>query len=176
VSDDPRERFLSALKAGLRGGPLARRRVLAEIAAHLDDTVAELRAHGLAKDAAINEALRPSCTFTTPIHIPRGMWFMMGGNRGVSDDSRFWGPIPTKWIIGDAFFTYWPPNRVGFFYTSARLSIQKRPICRHDAAKESNLPSRGLPGPASFEDWMGHQARAAPALMLRGAPGCGLEP
>jgi hypothetical protein len=22
-----------------------------------------------------------------------------------------------------------------------------------DAAKESNLPSRGLPGPASFEDW-----------------------
>ncbi len=39
---------------------------------------------------------------------------------------------------------------------------------RHDAAKESNLPSRGLPGPASFEDWMGHQARAAPGRMLRG--------
>ena len=37
----------------------------------------------------------------------------------------------------------------------------------HDAAKESNLPSRGLPGPASFEDWMGHQARAAPGVMLR---------
>ena len=35
-------------------------------------------------------------------------------------------------------------------------------ISSHDAAKESNLPSRGLPGPASFEDWMGHQARAAP--------------
>jgi hypothetical protein len=41
-------------------------------------------------------------------------------------------------------------------------------ISSHDAAKESNLPSRGLPGPASFEDWMGHQARAAPPLMLRG--------
>ena len=38
---------------------------------------------------------------------------------------------------------------------------------RYDAAKESNLPSRGLPGPASFEDWMGHQARAAPVRMLR---------
>jgi hypothetical protein len=36
----------------------------------------------------------------------------------------------------------------------------------HDAAKESNLPSRGLPGPASFEDWMGHQARAAPGRIL----------
>jgi hypothetical protein len=36
----------------------------------------------------------------------------------------------------------------------------------HDAAKESNLPSRGLPGPAGFEDRMGHQARAAPWMML----------
>ena len=33
---------------------------------------------------------------------------MMGDNRGQSDDSRFWGPIPKKWIIGDAFATYWP--------------------------------------------------------------------
>ena len=39
---------------------------------------------------------------------------------------------------------------------------------RHDAAKESNLPNRGCPVVASFEDWMGHQARAAPQLILRG--------
>ena len=45
--------------------------------------------------------------------------------------------------------------------------LQKRLVSSHDAAKESNLPSRGLPGPASFEDWMGHQARAAPGVMLR---------
>ena len=43
-------------------------------------------------------------------------------------------------------------------------------ISTNDAAKESNLPSRGLPGPASFEDWMGHQARAAPVWMV-GAKG-----
>jgi signal peptidase I len=53
------------------------------------------------------------CTYTTPIRVPRGMWFVMGDNRGVSDDSRFWGPIPASWIIGDAFFTYWPPDRIG---------------------------------------------------------------
>lgn len=58
---------------------------------------------------------QPDCTFTTPIRIPPGKWFVMGDNRGVSDDSRFWGPIPTQWIIGDAFFTYWPPDRIGFF-------------------------------------------------------------
>ena len=44
---------------------------------------------------------------------------------------------------------------------------QKPPISSHDAAKESNLPSRGLPGPAGFEDRMGHQAPAAPLTMVR---------
>ena len=54
------------------------------------------------------------CNFLTPIKIPAGHWFMMGDNRGESDDSRFWGPIPTGWIIGGAFATYWPPDRIGF--------------------------------------------------------------
>ena len=53
------------------------------------------------------------CNFPTPIRIPPGHWFMMGDNRGESDDSRFWGPVPTSWIIGDAFATYWPPDRIG---------------------------------------------------------------
>jgi signal peptidase I len=53
------------------------------------------------------------CNFPTPIKIPPGHWFMMGDNRGESDDSRFWGPVPTSWIIGGAFATYWPPDRIG---------------------------------------------------------------
>ncbi len=56
----------------------------------------------------------PSCTFRTPIVIPPGDYFMMGDNRGQSDDSRFWGPVPDSWVIGVAFFTYWPPDRIGF--------------------------------------------------------------
>ena len=54
------------------------------------------------------------CNFPKPIKIPAGHWFMMGDNRGASDDSRFWGPVPTAWIIGEAFATYWPPDRIGF--------------------------------------------------------------
>jgi signal peptidase I len=55
-----------------------------------------------------------SCNFRTPIVVPPGDYFMMGDNRGESDDSRFWGPVPDKWVIGIAFFTYWPPDRIGF--------------------------------------------------------------
>jgi signal peptidase I len=53
------------------------------------------------------------CTFRTAITVPPGSWFMMGDNRGESDDSRFWGPVPKKWIIGGAFATYWPIDRLG---------------------------------------------------------------
>ncbi len=55
-----------------------------------------------------------SCNFRGTITIPRGDYFMMGDNRPDSEDSRFWGPVPKAWIIGKAFFTYWPPGRIGF--------------------------------------------------------------
>jgi signal peptidase I len=42
------------------------------------------------------------CNFPTPIKIASGHWFLLGDNRGESDDSRFWGPVPTSWITGIA--------------------------------------------------------------------------
>lgn len=68
------------------------------------------------KDSYIKECGESQeCNFPTPIKVPPGHWFMMGDNRGESDDSRFWGPVPTGWIIGDAVATYWPPDRIGIF-------------------------------------------------------------
>jgi signal peptidase I len=54
-----------------------------------------------------------SCNFPQTITVPRGEYYMMGDNRPDSEDSRFWGPVPRAWIIGKAFLTYWPPDRIG---------------------------------------------------------------
>jgi signal peptidase I len=56
-----------------------------------------------------------ACNFPQSITVPRGDYYMMGDNRPDSEDSRFWGPVPRSWIIGKAFLTYWPPDRIGFF-------------------------------------------------------------
>ena len=40
------------------------------------------------------------CNFPTPVQVPRGEWFVMGDDRGASNDSRNWGPVPTAWLMG----------------------------------------------------------------------------
>jgi signal peptidase I len=55
----------------------------------------------------------PECDLPREIAVPPDDWFMMGDDRGASDDSRFRGPGPTDAIVGRAFFRYWPSGRVG---------------------------------------------------------------
>jgi len=83
------------------------------------DTLAVKHGHPVVNGVEAKETfIRPcnggsSCNLPKQITIPPDHYFMMGDNRGRSDDSRFWGPIPRDWIIGEAFFTYWPPDRIG---------------------------------------------------------------
>jgi signal peptidase I len=83
------------------------------------DSIAIRDGHAVVNGKAQNESfIRPcngvgECSFPRAFKVPPDHFFMMGDNRGESDDSRFWGPVPKKWIIGEAFFTYWPLKRVG---------------------------------------------------------------
>jgi signal peptidase I len=45
--------------------------------------------------------------------IPKEMYLMEGDNRAHSCDSRVWGLVPRKNLIGKVFLTYWPPGRIG---------------------------------------------------------------
>jgi signal peptidase I len=48
-----------------------------------------------------------------PIKVPEDEFFMMGDNRDHSNDSRFWGTVKYKYIMGTPWFVYfsWDDNK-----------------------------------------------------------------
>jgi signal peptidase I len=47
------------------------------------------------------------------IVVPPEHIFVLGDNRGFSNDSRAFGPVPLDNVIGRAWFSYWPLDQVG---------------------------------------------------------------
>ncbi len=51
-------------------------------------------------------------THSAAWHVPPGDYFLMGDNRKSACDSRFFGSVPKKSIVGKVFLTFWPVDRV----------------------------------------------------------------
>jgi signal peptidase I len=47
-----------------------------------------------------------------PVNIPPDAYLVLGDNRPASADSRYWGFLPKKKLIGPAFLRIWPLTRI----------------------------------------------------------------
>lgn len=71
---------------------------------------------GIHNDPSVTrDGLQPYQLFDMlPVQIPEGEFFMMGDNRDHSNDSRFWGTVKYKYIVGKPWFVYfsWDKDKV----------------------------------------------------------------
>jgi signal peptidase I len=65
-------------------------------------------------DPRIEENYSPRDNWDEPRLIPPDCFYLLGDNRDNSHDSRFFGFVEKKYIVGRAFFRYWPPWRIGW--------------------------------------------------------------
>lgn len=47
-----------------------------------------------------------------PVTVPAESYFVIGDNRPGSSDSREWGFLPARNLIGKSFFVYWPLDKM----------------------------------------------------------------
>jgi DNA-binding transcriptional ArsR family regulator len=147
TSPDHRERFLRALGGELRRWPLTRRRMLRELAQHLDDSVAELQAAGLSEGAAIDEALRRLGDVGV---IAAAFRDVRAGRRRWPRGRSLRSPA---WIAAGALalVTGWaaelPPASGAKTTANPSVGVHLRPSGHHGQLARPRRPAASRPGP-----------------------------
>jgi signal peptidase I len=67
----------------------------------------------LREDYARTTPCTDICNLPREITIPPDHYFLLGDNRGESDDSRVWGPVPRSWLLRRAVLRYLPLGSFG---------------------------------------------------------------
>jgi len=81
------------------------------------ETVSAKDGHVYIDNKELPETYLPKGTITTSfsgVTLQPDHYWVMGDNRGNSKDSRVFGPITKKNIVGRVFFRIWPFSRLGF--------------------------------------------------------------
>jgi len=77
------------------------------------DGVIAINGSSVEEPADMRQTMNQDYANFGPITIPPDSYFVMGDNRPASADSRYWGFLPKKNIIGKAFLRIWPLTKFG---------------------------------------------------------------
>lgn len=112
--DDPFWEDIGSALKGLFGFPTGGTQdFIKRVMAVGGDTIEGREGRVYVNGEAVDEPYLSEGTETSPfgaVTVPKDMIFVMGDNRGNSDDSRAFGPIPVDEVVGHAFLLLWPPS------------------------------------------------------------------
>jgi signal peptidase I len=77
----------------------------------IEDGVLQVGGHAVS-EPFVNRRLVDSVYFG-PVRVPAGAVFVMGDRREDSVDSRSFGPVPRRLIVGRVDLRFWPPGALG---------------------------------------------------------------